>query len=272
MPDFDHESKEPVYIQLFAYIRDSILCGETVPGEKLPSLRNLSESLGISITTVSLAYEQLEVEGYITSRPRSGYYVSDMHLPSSFVRSRVNSADDTVFLHSPEDETSMFEAAPDQESNDAIYDLSSFDFVKWKKCVSKILTDHPQALLFESDPQGEQALRKEIAKYIYTSRGVRCRADQIVIAAGTQQITALLALLLRRAGIEHVAVEDPGYEPVITSFRDHNFALTKVPVAPDGIRIEKLPANIRTAAYVNPSNQFPTGAVMPISRRHMLLE
>ena len=272
MPDFDHESKEPVYIQLFAYIRDSILCGETVPGEKLPSLRNLSESLGISITTVSLAYEQLEVEGYITSRPRSGYYVSDMHLPSSFVRSRVNSADDTVFLHSPEDETSMFEAAPDQESNDAIYDLSSFDFVKWKKCVSKILTDHPQELLFESDPQGEQALRTEIAKYIYTSRGVRCRADQIVIAAGTQQITALLALLLRRAGIEHVAVEDPGYEPVITSFRDHNFALTKVPVEPDGIRIEKLPANIRTAAYVNPSNQFPTGAVMPISRRHMLLE
>lgn len=262
MPDFDHESKEPVYIQLFAYIRDSILRGETVPEEKLPSLRNLSESLGISITTVSLAYEQLEVEGYITSRPRSGYYVSDLHLPSLPVRSRAD----------PADEMTIFEAAPGREVNDILYDLSSFDFVKWKKCVSKILTDHPQELLFESDPQGEQALRTEIAKYIYTSRGVRCRADQIVIAAGTQQITALLALLLRRAGIEHVAVEDPGYEPVITSFRDHNFALTKVPVEPDGIRIEKLPANIRTAAYVNPSNQFPTGAVMPISRRHMLLE
>jgi GntR family transcriptional regulator/MocR family aminotransferase len=68
-----------------------------------------------------------------------------------------------------------------------------------------------------------------------------------------------------------VAVEDPGYEPVFTSFHDHNFALTRVPVEPDGIRIEKLPTNIRTAAYVNPSNQFPTGAVMPIARRHMLL-
>lgn len=87
MPDFDHESKEPVYIQLFAYIRDSILCGETVPGEKLPSLRNLSESLGISITTVSLAYEQLEVEGYITSRPdrviMSAICICPLHLSAA---------------------------------------------------------------------------------------------------------------------------------------------------------------------------------------------
>lgn len=48
--------------------------------------------------------------------------------------------------------------------------------------------------------------------------------------------------------------------------------MTKVPVASDGIAIEKLPANIRAAAYVNPSNQFPTGAVMPIARRYMLLD
>ena len=40
----------------------------------------------------------------------------------------------------------------------------------------------------------------------------------------------------------------------------------------DGIKIEKLPANIQAAAYVNPSNQFPTGAVMPIARRYQLLE
>ena len=73
-------------------------------------------------------------------------------------------------------------------------------------------------------------------------------------------------------GLDHVAVEDPGYQPVISSFSERGFAMTKVPVAEDGIMIEKLPANISAAAYVNPSNQFPTGAVMPISRRYMLLE
>ena len=39
----------------------------------------------------------------------------------------------------------------------------------------------------------------------------------------------------------------------------------------DGIEIEKLPVNIPSAVYVNPSNQFPTGSVMPIGRRYDLL-
>ena len=182
--------------------------------------------------------------------------------------------DPAVFTDSLSDEPQVAEdeLILHDEPSHKIYDLSSFDFVKWKKCFSKILNDYPQTLLFESDPQGELALRHEIAKYVFTSRGVRCHPDQIAIAAGTQQLTVLLSTLLRRMGIDHVAVEDPGYQPVISSFSDRGFAMTKVPVASDGIAIEKLPANIRAAAYVNPSNQFPTGAVMPIARRYMLLD
>ena len=63
LPDLDPRSSIPLYIQLFEYIKAAILNHEIVPGEKLPSLRNLSETLEISITTTGLAYEQLEVEG-----------------------------------------------------------------------------------------------------------------------------------------------------------------------------------------------------------------
>ena len=48
--------------------------------------------------------------------------------------------------------------------------------------------------------------------------------------------------------------------------------MTKVPVKEDGIVIEKLPVNIPSAVYVSPSNQFPTGSVMPVGRRYRLLE
>ena len=72
IPDLDARSAKSLYIQLYEYIRDAILKKEIVPSEKLPSLRNLSDSLGISITTVELAYDQLTVEGYIYSRPHSG--------------------------------------------------------------------------------------------------------------------------------------------------------------------------------------------------------
>ena len=76
--EFDYNSKSPLYIQLYSYIKDKILCGEIIAGEKLPSLRKLSKDLGISITTTELSYNQLVVEGYITSRPQAGYFVSDI--------------------------------------------------------------------------------------------------------------------------------------------------------------------------------------------------
>ena len=73
-------------------------------------------------------------------------------------------------------------------------------------------------------------------------------------------------------GIAHVAVEEPGYLPVRSIFRDRGFAMTPVAVQKDGIDIAMLPQNIRSAVYVSPSNQFPTGAVMPVGRRYALLD
>lgn len=63
-------------MQLYQSIKSDITTGAIKAGERLPSLRSLSQSLGISITTVQLAYNQLLVEGYTVSRPQSGYYVS----------------------------------------------------------------------------------------------------------------------------------------------------------------------------------------------------
>ena len=77
---------------------------------------------------------------------------------------------------------------------------------------------------------------------------------------------------MRKMNISHVSTEDPGYMPLQNIFRDLGFTLTNIPVRSDGIEIEKLPANIPSAVYVSPSNQFPTGAVMPIGRRYLLLD
>ena len=73
-------------------------------------------------------------------------------------------------------------------------------------------------------------------------------------------------------GINHVAVEEPGYLPVKNIFRDRGFVMTPVKVGQEGIIIGKLPSNIRSVVYVSPSNQFPTGAVMPIGKRYELLD
>lgn len=259
IPVLDADSGKPYYLQLYQYIRNSILSGEIAPHEKLPSLRLLSKTLELSVTTVDQAYSQLMVEGYIYSRPQSGYYACDiLSIPVK------DTSSETVLYPAEE----ILEQAPENQ----YYDLNCFAFSKWKKCMNKVLTEYTPQLFFESDPQGELALRAEIAKYLYLSRGVTCTPDQIVIGAGTQQITNQLANILRKMSINLVAVEDPGFIPVNNIFRDRGFAINPVSVSREGIDIEKLPSNIRSAVYVSPSNQVPTGAVMPVGRRYELLE
>lgn len=256
--EFDNSLSTPLYIQLYTYLKQEIIAGELLPGEKLPSLRRLSKDLSVSITTTELAYDQLLVEGYIKSKPQSGFYIADI----APVMSEQTSEDE---------KTANFNDYA-FDNTDYKYDLTCFNFSKWKKCVSRVFNEYSHLLLFESDPQGEAALRFEISKYIFSSRGVVAKPENIVIGAGTQQLTTHLCRILRRTNIEHIATEDPGYKPVQNIFTDNGFALTKVPVTEDGILVEKLPANIPSAVYVSPSNQFPTGSVMPAGRRYELLK
>ena len=246
-----------LYLQLYDIIKQRILTGEMKSGEKLPSLRTLSKDLGISITTAELAYNQLLVEGYISSRPKSGYYIAEISPSPSHAK-----------VSAPLSEISGFTFEPSAY----ISDPSCFDFVKWKKCSARVFNDYTDQLLFESDPQGEPILRFEISKYLYSSRGVTASPEQIVIGAGTQQITSHLSRILIKMGLRLDCLEEPGYLPVQSMFRDAGFTISHIPVASDGIEIAKLPANIQSAVYVNPSNQFPTGAVMPVGRRYELLD
>ncbi|HYE67722.1 MAG TPA: PLP-dependent aminotransferase family protein [Anaerovoracaceae bacterium] len=265
IPNFQIDSATPLYLQLYHYIKTDILDGNILPLEKLPSLRILSKSLDLSLTTIELAYNQLLVEGYIYSKPQSGYFVNQISAGMGSLRKNDNADlyESIPLVHS--------DPLADFEKN-GYFDMSCFDFVKWKKCINQVLTEYPHLLLREGDPKGEKALRLEISKYVYQSRGVICTPDQIVIGAGTQQIMGQLCTILIKKDLKHITVEEPGYLPVRNIFRDRDFAITSVPVGKEGISISKLPANIRSAVYVSPSNQFPTGYVMPIGKRYELLD
>ncbi|HWQ79852.1 MAG TPA: PLP-dependent aminotransferase family protein [Anaerovoracaceae bacterium] len=275
IPNFQSEAATPLYLQLYQYIKAAILDGEILPSEKLPSLRSLSKSLGLSLTTVELSYSQLLVEGYIYSKPQSGYYANQISAGMGSVRAERDEGirGDGICAAVPADAVTLRQAGPlTGYGKSGYYDLSCFDFIKWKKCINQVLTEYPHLLLREGDSQGEETLRREISRYVYQSRGVTCTPGQIVIGAGTQQIMGQLCTILVRMGIRHVAVEEPGYLPVRNIFRDRDFAITSVPVGKEGISISRLPANIRSAVYVSPSNQFPTGSVMPIGKRYELLD
>ncbi|MBR3183609.1 MAG: PLP-dependent aminotransferase family protein, partial [Firmicutes bacterium] len=267
--EIDHNSGKNLYVQLYEYLKKEITEGRIGTGERLPSLRSMADAAGMSVTTVKMAYEQLMVEGYLVSKPQSGYYAAQ----GAVIKEMHKGPKD----HGAKKHASAYAQGRDAEKqkDDTLpvsYDPESFDFVKWKKYMSAVLNETPELLLSEGDRQGEPALREEIARYLYKSRGVICTQEQVVISAGTQQLINHLARILKMMDIVHVSVEDPGYMPVRSILRDWGFSMSCIPVEDDGIVIERLPVNIRTAAYICPQNQFPTGALMPISRRREILD
>ena len=65
----------PIYEQIKEQVKTQILSGELSENEMLPSLRQLAKDLKISVLTTTRAYNELEEEGFITSRQGKGFFV-----------------------------------------------------------------------------------------------------------------------------------------------------------------------------------------------------
>lgn len=256
----DPDSRAPMYQQIYEYVRRGVLSGKLAPGERLPSLRGAAKALGVSVTTLALAYGQLAMEGYIESCPKSGYFVSSQ-LPAD-----MRLAGDAPGAPAGEGPS----AAPDRQAG--FVDPDSFDFARWRKCLNQVLGEQASQLYSEALPQGEPELRDAIARYVYRHRGVRCTPGQIVLGAGVQPVIEFLCQILRKEGVRGLAMEDPGFLPVQRIFAERGFEVAPVPVGADGISLGALPQTPMHIAYVSPSNQFPTGAVIPVGKRIRLIE
>lgn len=265
--NLDSNSNLRLYEQIYEALKKDIVSGNLRKGSKLPSLRKLAKENGISITTIEAAYSQLLVEGYIESRPKSGYYVRENI--GTLAGENLNNTEEGIEAYLGEEISTTARMVHNEKK--VVYDEQSFDFGKWKKCMNKVFNDHSKLLRTHADVQGEPALRYEIAKYLYQSRGVKCSPDQIVIGAGTQQLMIQLTRIMKTVGVQNALTETPGYGPVRSIFKDEGFPVTEVPVSDDGIVVEQLPDKLRSIVYVSPSNQFPSGAVMPAARRYELI-
>lgn len=69
---------QPMYIAIYEQIQQKIKCKSLQAHERIPAKRQLAKDLNVSVQTVQLAYEQLLSEGYIYSKERSGYFISDI--------------------------------------------------------------------------------------------------------------------------------------------------------------------------------------------------
>lgn len=256
------DGSKPVYLQLYDYIKREIVAGRIEPETKLPSIRQLAKYLKISRTTIETTYHQLIVEGYINSKPKSGYYVNN--IANNVFNSMNRTCIEEEIIEKPELKTVEYDFR-----NDYI-DRESFDFNLWRKFLNKALMNNNERFLTYGSHQGEYELRVELAKYVHQSRGVICQPEQIVIGSGVQSLLNILCGILKPY-YQHIGFEEPGFKQGRHIFKDHSFSIIPIKLDDDGINVDYLAQSKAEIVYVSPSHQFPMGSVMSISKRVQLL-
>jgi GntR family transcriptional regulator/MocR family aminotransferase len=253
--------KTPLYAQLYEQIRNQILSGDLRPESKVPSSRRLSKDLHISRTTVEMAYQQLYSEGYIYAKPRIGYYIealdlADLSIPLETAAPLIGAAQPEIPMK--------------YDLRYAKLDPELIPFSQWQRLINKCIRDEREDLSDYGTAAGNTGLCKEIAKYLHDYRGVKCRVEQIILTSGTQHSLSIVCQLLKeRTG--SIAMEDPGFFGARSVFANHGFTVLPIPLNHHGLAVKALAATKAGAVYVTPSHQFPTGRIMPITRRLRLV-
>ena len=247
-----------LYEQLYRCVKEDILSGRLAAGEKLPSKRALAAHLEISVITVKNAYEQLMAEGYLSGVEKRGYFVSSVLPPV------------TAAPPAPQ------EAAAEPEERQWFLDLvtnsidaEDFPFTVWARLMRQTILERGTGLLHSTPPQGAWALRCAIAAHLRQFRGMDAGAEQIIVGAGTEVLYTLLVQLFGRERI--YGVEDPGYGKIARIYRSNGAAVAAIPLDDAGLSAEELRRSGADVVHISPSHHYPTGRVMPITRRQELL-
>lgn len=262
--------------QIYEALRDQILDGAFGTDGPLPSSRAMALELGVSRTTVTAAYEQLLAEGFIDvrrgARPRVAPAVVDRGgqagSPGRARPIRLSAYGKRVRAVPP-----YLDRGPDQPIADFRYgDLAPSDFPErtWKRAMNAAMAQRPERLSYD-DPRGSRRLRMALQGYLWRARTLRCDLEQIIVVNGSQQGLDLCARLLLDPG-DRFVIEDPCYAMARHIFEGTGASPVPIAVDRDGLDVERLAGVAARLAYVTPSHQFPLGGVMPVSRRHQLLE
>ncbi|WP_294856557.1 PLP-dependent aminotransferase family protein [uncultured Oscillibacter sp.] len=253
-----------LYEYLYRRIREDILSGALAVGEKLPSKRALAAHLGVSIITVEGAYQQLEAEGYVCARPRSGFFV---------VQVARSTARGTLLAQPTTEDVPRVDTWPEPEWKLDLktnrVDAARFPLAAWARLTRQVLAEEGAAILSPLPNQGLLALRRAICADLRDYRGLHAAPEQIVVGAGAEYLYILLAQLLGRDAV--LAVEDPGYQKIRQVYENSGVRCVPLPLDGEGMNPAALWTSGARAAHLSPAHQYPTGLVTPIRRRQELL-
>ena len=266
--EITHESEITLSRQIYLGLCNSISNAKLASGEALPSTRELAKQLNVSRNTVSVAYDMLLAEGFVISHQGAPTRVAEgLQLSSTL---ETESSEVPVQINTVQKETVQQEIIK-VDFKTGKPDVKHFPKELW----CRLLYHASQNITLEqynySGPEGNPALRQEIAEWLFRSRGIMVKSEDIFITAGATQALHILAGLLSSEGRE-MLIEDPCHIGMLRALQGKGHPIRPVPVDEFGMQTDCLEGGNAGAVYVTPSHQFPLGGILPAGRRTVLIK
>jgi len=268
--EIDRSSRLPLYLQVTNQIRRQISIGQLPLGTRLPTIRQLAKMLGVTRSTVSSAYNELQADGWIESTVGRGTYVIAPPQSSELIEALETgtSAGSMMYNLHNLDQLAAIESFAYAVPDPNLFPEEDF----WD--VLMTLRRSRRSVFNYGSPQGEPELRVQIAALI-EELGLYFSPDNIIVTSGTNQGLSILSSLLAQPG-DTIIASHPTY------FQVHNIAETSrlkvvgVPIDEDGPLLDVFEEYVRQHRpkffYTAPNYENPTGVCMSLERRERILE
>jgi DNA-binding transcriptional MocR family regulator len=269
---------EHKYIEVAQRIEELIANGILNAGDKLLSVRALSKEQGISMSTAFQAYYWLESKGLIEARPQSGYYVT------SILKQGIN----IPTTSEPPEEAfpvSVDEMISQVYKNLRAKELINFSMAaarytllpiaKLNKSITNALRQSPSGCTHYEGAQGNELLRKQIARQAFNWGG-RIQEDDIIITAGCVEALSLCIKAITQKG-DTVAIESPTFYAIYQVLESHGLRVVEIPTDPTvGVDLDYLETaipkfDIKACLFVHNFNN-PIGSCMPDGNKKRLVD
>ena len=245
-------------------------------GEKLPSVRSLSQEHGVSISTVQQAYQTLEQRQLITPQPRSGYFVAPQKAQPP-VPPMSRPVQRPVEITQWDQVLDMLAGHADKSIipfSSGVPDINQPSLKPLWRELSRVAQHNLRAILGYDELPGCRELRQQIARLMLDGGSV-VNADDIVITSGSQSGMSLALLTVCQPG-DIVAVESPAYYGTMQLLRGLGIKVIEIPTDPDtGISVEALELALDQwpikGVLLVPNCNNPLGFIMPDARKRAVL-
>lgn len=275
----DRHSPKPIYRQIHDRISHLVQSGFLKPGDRLPSIRALSDEISVNKLTVIEAYNLLEADGLIHARPGAGYFVSTAAIAPPPAESGFAPSQEVVI---PEQgRMSYFDiylASTQARQEEGVINFSSgfprpIELDDLQRIARRALKSVTKDLFHYDLPQGQQILRKQIAQLL-VQQGLEVSPDHLIITNGSTQGLFLTAHHYVRPG-DWVIVESPTYHGILAILQNLGARIIGIPMTQNGMNLSLLEQYLQShrprLIYTISTLHNPTGLTSSQSHRQQLL-